>query len=143
MSIFDPSLFSEENIVLPHLPEQGQELTDEAVIHNRFMRHLRAVPTRRASIKVLSAIQFTADFLGYSDAHVSKVLVDLGLRTTRQALPAEFLDYVDGALPRGDWLVGGPSASVQDLASYWRSVGEDPFVAVKRAFPVLAEERPI
>lgn len=136
----DYKIFEEEKIVLPLLPEEGQDLTDEVTIFNRFCRHLRMVPTSRASIKVLSAIQFTADFLGYSDAHVTKVLVELGLRTPRMALPQEFLDYVDMALPRGGWLVGGPSKAIQDLAGHWRSIGEDPFVAVRRHFPLVDEK---
>ena len=135
----DTSIFIQEHIHLPHLPEEGERLTDEAAIYWRFTRHLAAVPTSKAAIKVLSAIQFTADFLGYSDAHVSKVLVDLGLRTPREAFPEEFLDYVDGALPRGDWVVGGPSVSVQELAAHWRAIGEDPFAAVKRGYAMHDE----
>jgi hypothetical protein len=136
----DYKVFEEENIILPLLPEEGRDLTDEVTIHNRFCRHLRMVPTRRGSIKVLSAIQFTADFLGYSDAHVTKVLIELGLRAPRSALPQEFLDYADMALPRGGWVVGGPSKAVQELASHWRSIGEDPFVAIRRQFPLVDEK---
>lgn len=134
---FETHIFNEAKIILPLLPEDQSGVVDEATIYSRFVRHLQMVPNSQPAIKVLSAIQFTADFLGYSDAHVSKVLVDLGLRATRQAFPAEFLNYVDAALPRGGWEIGGPSQSVQELASYWIAVGEDPFIAAKLGYPVL------
>ena len=136
----DMNMFIENQIILPRLPEHFSKMSDEEAIYKHFMRHLQAVPTSKVSIKVLSSIQFTADFLGYSDAHVTKVLVDLGLRAPREALPAEFLDYTDIAIPRGYWAAGGASLAVLALADHWRKIGEDPFVSVKRVFPLPAND---
>ncbi len=54
----------------------------------------------------------------------------------RRALPAEFLEYVDNALMRLDWEVGGAPFSVH---SYWLMLGEDPFVRAKREYVLLED----
>jgi hypothetical protein len=117
------------NVILPLPPEKGQ--MQDMDVYIRFMRHLRCVPNSRATIKVLSAIQFTADFLDCSDAHVAKLLVDLGLRAPRMAFPAEFLGYADASLIRTGWVVGGPSAALTALKAYWDETGEDKFAAFR------------
>lgn len=119
--------------VLPTFLPQG----DERELYTRFMRHLRNVPSSREDIKVLSAIQFTADMAGHSDAHVSKVLVEFGLRAPRMAFPAEFLRYADRALMRSDWEIGGPSAGLLALKAYWNEIGEDKFVAFQSGFDLV------
>tara|TARA_X000001036_G_scaffold277896_2_gene258165 strand:+ start:1524 stop:1946 length:423 start_codon:yes stop_codon:yes gene_type:complete len=107
--------------------EQGLE------IYARFMRHLRCVPVSRIDIKVLSAIQFTADMVDSSDAHVSKTLVDMGLRAPRAAFPADFLKYADRALMRRPHDIGGPNAALNALKAYWDRMGEDKFACIKEA----------
>jgi len=67
-----------DKVVLPLPPEGGQR--EDMAVYARFMRHLRHVPNSRMEIKVLSAMQFTADMMGYSDAHIAKILIDCGLR---------------------------------------------------------------
>jgi len=106
-------------IVLPFPPELSD--SQEAEIYSCFMRHVRAVPHSRMAIKILSAIQFTADTLSCSDAHVSKTLVDLGLRAPRLAFPAEFLDFADRAFARQGWSVSTPSAAMRDLQEIWEA----------------------
>lgn len=119
----------EERIVLP-VPSLDISEKDAQAIYAKFMRHLRHVPNSRTEIKVLSAIQFTADMLNYSDAHVSKILVDLGLRASRMAFPAEFLRFTDNALMRSGWDVGGPTPALVDLKRHWDHIGEDKFAFV-------------
>lgn len=109
------------NIVMPSL--NGLEGLEREVYHS-FIGHMRAVPTSKAEIKILSAIQFTADSLHLSDAHTSKVLVDMGLRAPRLSFPLEFLDYADGALMRCGWEIGAPSAGLLALRDYWFGLGE-------------------
>lgn len=121
-------------VKLPVAPELGQD--QEMEIYAFFMRNLRHVPNSRAEIKILSAIQFTADMLDCSDAHVSRVLADLGLRAPRMAFPAEFLSYADAALMRSGWEVGGPSASLLALKTYWDAGGEDRFSAFRGDYPL-------
>jgi hypothetical protein len=113
---------SAANTILPPPP---QIISEDVEIYERFMRHLRNVPTSRIEIKILSAIQFTADFVGHSDAHVAKALVEFGLRAPRMAFPAEFLKYADMALMRTGWEVGGPSAALKELKLFWDTKGED------------------
>lgn len=117
--------------------EQDQEME----IYVFFMRHLRLVPNSRMEIKILSAIQFTADLLGCSDAHVSRVLVDLGLRAPRMAFPADFLSYADAALMRSGWEVGGPSAALLALKKFWDVNGEDKFTAFCSEYPLSVAAR--
>ncbi len=124
-------------VVLP-LPPKSSE-SDEMEIYARFMRHLRHVPNSRAEIKILSALQFTADMLDYSDAHLAKVLVELGLRAPRMAFTADFLSYADKALMRNQWDVGGPSDGLLALKMFWNKIGEDKFAAFKGEYPLIVE----
>lgn len=125
-----------EGIILPLPPEINFE-GDDMALYARFMRHLRNVPNSRAEIKVLSALQFTADIQGHSDAHVAKLMVDLGLRAPRMAFPTDFLRFADAALMRSGWEVGGPGAGLQGLKEYWDEIGEDRFAAFKGEYPLV------
>lgn len=124
----------EGKVFLP-LPPSLDEAQDMD-IYSRFMRHLRCVPNSRAEIKVLSAIQFTSDMMDFSDAHIAKMLVELGLRAPRLAFPTEFLDYADAALMRSGWEVGGPTVALDELKEFWDVTGEDKFAAFKKALPL-------
>jgi len=119
---------------LPKAPPSGDEITairsEDKMIYSRFMSHLACVPNSRMDIKILSSIQFTADILGYSDAHVSKILVDLGLRASRTAFPATFLDYADNALIRTVWDVGAPSSNLKELDTHWANRREERFTSI-------------
>ena len=125
-------------INLPMPPTQ-EEMRSEMEIYARFMRHLRIVPNSKAEIKILSAIQFTADLLNQSDAFVAKTLVDLGLRAPRKSYPADYLEFVDGATVRDALSEGAPSEAVRDLCEHWHKIGEDKFAAIKYT-PVYAEQ---
>lgn len=120
-----------DNIFMP-LPPIGGVESLELEIYARFMRHIRLVPNSRADIKVLSAIQFTADILDLSEAFVSKTLADMGLRAPRRAFPEGYLDHVDGSLLRTGWDVGAPSASTIDMKRFWDDIGEDKFASFKK-----------
>ena len=124
-------------IALPLPPEMSAD--NEMGVYAKFMQHLRHVPNSRMEIKVLSAIQFTADMMDHSDAHVAKLLIELGLRAPRMAFPAEFLTFADQALMRNDWDVGGPTSALYELQEYWNVSGEDKFAAFKGDYPLLSE----
>lgn len=126
-----------KKVLLP-LPPEEKEAHSEMEIYARFMRHLRMVPNNRLEIKVLSAIQFTADMLDIGDALVSKTLVDMGLRAPRDAFPTEYLEFVDNSLLRSGWEVGGPTAGSAALKQHWDNIGEDKFAAYRRE-PVNVE----
>lgn len=127
-----------KNISLP-LPPSKERGAAEMEVYARFMRHLRMVPNSQSDIKVLSAIQFTADMIDIRDALVSKILVDCGLRAPRKAFPSEYLDHVDASLMRSGWEVGGPTATTIELKKYWDKIGEDSLAAYRRE-PVIAQE---
>lgn len=129
--------FNSANISLPVISTETIQ-DQEMEIYARFMRHLRLVPNSCAEIKVLSAIQFTADILNISDALIAKTLVDLGLRAPRAALPSDYLEHVDKTLLRGSWHVGGPTESTADLKKHWDHIGEDKFAAY-RSEPVVVD----
>jgi len=128
-------LNSSDNVTLP-LPPAAEQRSEMAV-YARFMRHLRNVPSSRMEIKVLSAIQFTADMLDHSDAHIAKLLVELGLRAPRMAFPADFLDFVDRAQMREDWEIGSPSAAMKELKAHWDVTGDDKFAAFKKDYALV------
>ncbi len=107
--------------------------------YSRFMRHLRHVPNSRDEIKVLSAIQFTADMMMSNDAQISKMLVDMGLRAPRAAFPASYLEFADNSLMRSGWEVGGPTVSLTELKTFWDNIGEDKFAGFRRDYTLLAE----
>lgn len=132
------ALSNQDDVVLP-LPPQLPADGDDMMLYARFMRHLRNVPNSRMEIKVLSAIQFTADILGHSDAHVAKLLVDLGLRAPRMAFPADFLKYANQALMRTGWEVGAPTHGLIALQNHWNRTGEDKFAAFKVEHTLLDE----
>lgn len=134
----DLAIFNASHIILPN-PEEDNVATPEREVCIRFLRHLSAVPNSSLNIKILSSIQFTADFQGYSDAHTSKVLVDHGLRAPRAAFSADYLEHVDKALMRDSWEVGSPTRPTQALAQYWIANGEDIFEGVDRSYPLLDE----
>ena len=118
MNVQYPQTASHDAVVLP-LPPQISCAGDDMEIYGRFMRYLRHVPNSRVDIKILSAIQFTADMMNYSDAQVAKILVDMGLLAPRMAFPADFLTYADAALMRSGWVVGGPTAGLINLKNHW------------------------
>lgn len=122
---------------LPLPPPDMVKQKDEMAIYARFMRHLRHVPNSRMDIKILSAIQFTADMLYHSDAHVAKVLVELGLRAPRLSFPADFLSFMDQALMRSEWEIGGPNEAMKELKEFWDGIGEDKFGNVKAGYDLL------
>ena len=138
MMLLKISQFKEASIQLPLFPEDNasmlNDLDQQREFYVTFMRNLRLVPASSPCTKVLSAIQLTADTLGYSDAHVTKELVEIGLRAPRKALPAAFLDYTDKALLRENWHIGRAPRTIQALYDYWLEQGEDTFCLIDRDF---------
>lgn len=133
--------FCNDNKVSMPAPEQVAGIREEDMaICSRFMRHLRHVPNNRMEIKILSSIQFTADFLGLSDAHVARVLVDMGLRAPRVSFPADYLRFADECLMRSGWEVGGPSKALLGLKDFWDRIGEDKFAHVQHNYSILQED---
>lgn len=133
----DKSISPNSRHALPLPPCDNAEKREEMAIYARFMRHLRHVPNSRMEIKILSAIQFTADMLDHSDAHVSKVLVDLGLRAPRLSFPADFLSFIDQSLMRSSFEIGGPSEDMKELRGFWDDIGEDKFGAIRSGYDLL------
>ncbi len=119
-----------ERVVLPLPPEATEDKKFEMEIYARFMRHLRNVPNSRMEVKIFSAICFTADMMEIGEALVAKTLVDLGLKASRKAFPASFLDFADTSLMRAGWDHGAPQSSIVKLRHFWDRIGEDRFAHV-------------
>ena len=128
-----------DNIILP-VPELHTTSNEEMEIYARFMRHLRYVPNSRMEIKILSSIQYVADMMHSSDAFVARVLIDMGLRTPRAALPDDYLEHIDQALMRDEWEVGAASPSIRGLRDHWARIGEDKLAGFRRYYPMLSED---
>ncbi len=129
---------SDGNFILP-LPPTDKLARSEMEIYARFMRHLRMVPNSRMEIKILSAIQFTADMLDIADEYVAKTLVDLGLKGTRKSLPSSYLEFVDRALMRSGMEYGAPSTHIAELRKHWDLIGEDKFAAFQYKVDTVEE----
>lgn len=130
--------FEAENIILP-LPSLDLKDNAELEVYARFMRHVRLVPSSRAEIKILSAIQFTSDMMDLNEAIVAKTLADMGLRAPRKAFPAAYLDHVDRSLMRSGWDVGGPCESSVAMKQHWDKIGEDRFAAFRKDYALVEE----
>lgn len=129
---------SDSNVVLPLVP-QSENMDSEMEVYARFMRHLRLVPNSRMEIKILSAIQFTADMSDMCDALVAKILVDLGLLAPRQAFPMAYLEFIDKSFLRKSWNLGAPNKKLTELRAYWDEIGEDKFAAFQYDLRVTHE----
>lgn len=133
-----PPLMAEkvsDRIILPMMPETAAEALDMAV-YIRFMRHLADVPNSRLEIKILHALQFTADVTGTDVAEVAMTLVNDGLRAPRLAFPAMFLEMADAALLRDCGAIGAANAALLDLRRHWDALGEDRWEAASRPYPL-------
>lgn len=136
----DNTVFKNITLPLPPISKGAHNHHNpEMEIYARFMRHLRMVPNNTPEIKVLSAIQFTADMLDIRDALVTKTLVDCGLRARRKAFPDEYLEHADNTLLRSGWEIGGPTAPLIALKKFWDEIGEDKLAAYRQT-SMAAEE---
>lgn len=125
-----------ENVFLP-LPPLDGATKDVMEVYGRFMRHVRLVPNSNIYIKILSGIQFTADMMDLSDALVSKMLADMGLRAPRKAFPESYLDHVDRSLMRDITQTGSACESSIDMKRFWDDIGEDKFAAFQKDYPLV------
>ena len=129
--------FEVHHITLP-FPPTDMKADFEMEVYARFMRHLRQVCNSRSDIRVLSSIQFVADMMDVSDALISKILVDLGLRAPRMAFPEAYLEFADNTLMREIHQSGSASLCLRELQNHWAETGDDRFAAFKRLYPTLS-----
>jgi len=108
--------------ILYPVPQANVDKAIEMDIYARFMRHLRLISHDQEEIKILTSIQFVSDMTASSEAHVSKVLVDYGLRAPRSAFPSDYLDYVDAAILKQRTVYGAPSDGKKNLVEYWKHI---------------------
>ncbi len=132
------SALPKDDVLLPIPPADTKDAM-VLEIYARFMRHVSLVPNSRMEIKILSAIQFTADMMDLNDAIVAKTLADIGLRAPRKAFPESYLEHVDHSLMRSGWDVGGPCGSSIEMKQHWDKTGEDRFAAFRREYSLVNE----
>ena len=125
-------------ITLPFPPTHAQADIDME-IYARFMRNFRQIVISRSEIRVLTAIQCTADIMDIQDAQVAAALVDMGLRAPRVSFPESYLECVDNALMRETHEIGSAGLPLRSLQHHWFMLGEDKFAAFRRCYPTLAE----
>ncbi len=113
-----------DRVFLPMAPT-GPDSAYEMDMYVRFMLHVQTVPNSRMEIKILHALQFTADVTGADIIEVCATLVDCGLRAPRLAFPALFLEKVDAALVREFGTIGAANAALVDLRRHWNALGEE------------------
>lgn len=87
-------------------------------LYGRFMRHVRLSPCSDMTLKILSAIEFTADIMNLRDVDVAESLADMGLRAPRCAFPSSYLAHqVENRATLSD--------SALDMNRYWHDVEAD------------------
>ncbi|MGE4312667.1 MAG: hypothetical protein AB7E85_00160 [Pseudobdellovibrionaceae bacterium] len=118
-------------IILPLPPEDPITQAMEMDVYAQFMRHLRHLNHSRMEVKILNSIDYVAHMTGNSEAHVTKILVDLGLRAPRFALPASYLDFADAAMVRTAYALA-PSQALRELEHHWEEIGDDRFAALRQ-----------
>lgn len=121
-------------VILPLPPTRADEQKFEMEVYARFMRHLRHVPGSRMDIRILAAIQFTADMMDHGDALVAKILVDQGLRAPRRAFPVAFLEFVDKAMHRFTKEMDAPQPAAMALTEHWAFIGEGETMPVATSY---------
>lgn len=103
-----------------------------------FHQNFRLSQPSRDEIKILSSIHKVADITGQSDAFITKILVDHGLRAPRLAFPQDFLDHVDQSYLRSEeGRFSCLSKAYQNLIEVWTEYGENPFAFIEREYPRL------
>jgi hypothetical protein len=108
------------NATMPHFDEIKNK--SEREIIQIFLNRLAGVHTNDSNI--LNAIYKTADLTGNSDAFISKILIDNGLRADRGAFPDEFLQYIDHAsYGQGQGLFAKMNNAYQSLCQFWNDNG--------------------
>ncbi|HAJ89859.1 MAG TPA: hypothetical protein DCM27_02410 [Rhodospirillaceae bacterium] len=130
--------FEGSHILLP-LPPMDVKAEFEMDVYVRFMRYLRQVPVSRHDIGVLTAIQYVADMMDMPDEHITKILVDLGLRAPRMAFPEVYLEVVDKISLREIHDLNYGSFALRELRHHWQAIREDKFAAFNRGYPSLVE----
>lgn len=105
----------------PLPPTLFHKWADEMDIYVRFMRQVRMAICSSSGQKVYRAIQISALESHRDEADVAMILVDLGLRATREAFPAGFLMSVDTAVCRMGMWGEKPTRAILDLITCWRT----------------------
>ena len=126
-------------VVLPFPPENSDEFRLEMDVYARFMRHLRTKSHSREEVRILTTIQYVSDMMIMDEALVTKLLVDMGLRAPRLALPEAYLEHADMALMRDPCEIGSANEALRDLKDHWDHIGEDRLAAFRRIYPSLTE----
>ncbi len=109
-----------ENVFLP-LPPLDDAPHEVMEIYGRFMRHVRLSPSPIMEIKVLSAIQFTADMMDMGDERVAKMLAGMGLRCPKAALPQSYLTLIEKECA-GE-AINDCDSSI-DMCRFWHDIEE-------------------
>lgn len=113
----------DKKTVLP-LPPENVEQKFEMEIYAHFMRYLRYQTHRLQDLRIYSAIFYTSGALRIDEDLVSKTLVDLGLRASRDAFPESYLNFCDHIRRRLPTEFQMSPKSVQNLQRHWASLGD-------------------
>lgn len=86
-----------------------------------FVHAMNSQPrTMATAMRVFAAIDIAAERMETSPAHISRVLVDCGLRAPRAAFPSDFLDFVDRCpVPRTSVQRAALGTGVIELKEFW------------------------
>lgn len=113
-------IFPDLNMVKDH---------SEREIVQIFLQRFRDIPFPRDEMRVMQAIEKTANLTGYSDGVIAKILVDSGLRSSRISFPQEFLSHIDLLyLKKGRRNLSRKlKQSYADLKDFWQRSEENKF----------------
>ena len=90
------------------------------------------------SLKILASIRAVAQEMHCSEAHISKVLVDYGLRAPRNAFPQSFLKHIDDSIHSQSYMSGVASYSYKELFEHWYQV--EGYGGINRAYSYAVDK---
>ena len=107
--------------IMPLPPEDGKFAHE---CYMTFMHHMNRAAGPGLDQRILSAISYTAKATDNSTAHISQLLVEMGLRAPKAAFPGDFISHITERLGRDAWMLGAPTANQMDLARIWQKTPE-------------------
>ena len=109
---------------VPHC-DAKTDANSREIIHI-FNHGLVTFEDLKDELRVLKSIYRAADLTGNSDALVSKILVDHGLKAPRRAFPDDFLEHIDTiAMMEAKTIFSGLSESYNRLIQFWNAIGDE------------------
>lgn len=79
--------------------------------------------------RIRTAIHMTADETSLSPVYIAKVLVEHGLKASKNAFPDSFVDFIEDKSGLDPWAAGAMTYAQNKLAKLWQIESHQPYYA--------------